>query len=337
MRIGVDDAIYRRVLVTGATGFVGRSLVPALLAKGYDVRATTRDMARVNAAKTPDRVEWIRCDVRERDDVERAVQGVDAVFFLVHAMGGGAHDYAETERRAAAQLGEAAGRAGVSRIVYLGGVAPAGEASEHLESRLAVGEVLRAGPVPTVELRASMIIGNGSASWQIVRDLAMRLPAMLLPSWTASRTRPIALEDVVVALVRALEVPLRDGKSAWYDIPGPDTVSGREILSRLAALRGRRVPAMPVPFLSVSLSSWWLRLVTRADFSLARELVLGFKGDLLPHDERYWTEIGYAPRWGFEAAARKALAEEELDKSVRGVAGKLEETFVQIVSPKLSR
>ena len=324
-----DEPGHRRVLVAGATGFVGRAVVPALVSAGCEVRATTRNIVR---AKRMDHVEWAPCDVSQRLDVERALEGVEAVFFLVHAMGGGARDYAETERRVALQLRHAAARAGVKRIVYLGGVAPEGEPSEHLKSRLAVGEVLRGGPVPTLELRASMIIGNGSASWQIVRDLAMRLPAMILPSWTESRTRPVALADVVVALVRALDIPLPE--SAWYDIPGPDTVSGREIMSTIAALRGRRVPGMRVPFLSVSLSSWWLKLVTRADFSLARELVLGFKSDLLPQDDRYWSEIHYAPKWTFEAAARKALADEE---SCASAAARLEERVVHFVSPKLSR
>ena len=320
----------RKLLVTGATGFVGRALIPALLAQGYEIRATTRDLARTRPIRG---VEWVACDVSKRADLERALQGIDAVFFLVHAMGGGARNYAATERRVAAELAEVAARAGVKRIVYLGGVAPASTPSEHLQSRLDVGEALRGGSVPAIELRASMIIGNGSASWQIVRDLAMRLPAMLLPSWTASRTCPIALEDAVVALVRALDIPLT--KSAWYDIPGPDTLSGRQILSTIAALRGRRVPAVAVPFLSVSLSSWWLKLVTRADFSLARELVLGFKGDLLPESDRYWSEVDYTPKWSFEDAARKALADESLDFSVRGVAGKIEEVVVHLVSPKL--
>lgn len=318
------------MLVTGATGFVGRALVPALVAAGYEVRATTRNIA----GATPLRgVEWVRCDVSQRADLDRAMAGVEAVFFLVHAMGGGSHDYLETERRGAREVRDAAARAGVARIVYLGGVAPAGEPSEHLKSRLAVGEVLRSGPVPAIELRASMIIGNGSASWQIVRDLALRLPAMILPSWTASRTCPIALEDVVEALVRALDIPLP--RSAWYDIPGPDVVSGRQILSTIAALRGRRVPGVAVPFLSVSLSSWWLKLVTRADFSLARELVLGFKGDLLPHDDRYWAEVHYTCKWPFEAAARKALADEAVAMNLRGVAGKLEEDLVHLVSRKV--
>ncbi len=321
-----------KTLVTGGTGFVGQALLEALVAAGHEVRATTRDLSR--AAKAP-RVEWVRCDVDKRADVERALEGIDAAYFLVHGMGSGQRDYAAKERRAAAQFAEAAALAGVKRIIYLGGVAPVAKPSEHLKSRLEVGETLRAGSVPTLELRASMIIGKGSASWQIVRDLAMRLPAMLLPSWTASRTCPVAIEDVTVALVRGLELPL--SASAWYDIPGPEVLSGRDILLRLAALRGRRVPSLRVPLLSVSLSSWWLKLVTRTDFSLARELVLGFTDDLLPHDARYWEVIDYEPRWTFDKAARAALQQEVTERNVRGVVGKLGESVVQLIGPKLAR
>lgn len=280
-------------------------------------------------------MEWVRCDVSEKDDIEKALTGVDAAYFLIHGMGGGHHDFAEVERRAAHLFAEAAARAGVKRIIYLGGVAPTETPSEHLKSRLEVGEILRAGSVPTLELRASMIIGNGSASWQILRDLALRLPAMLLPAWTESRTRPIAIEDVTVALVRALELPLPE--SIWYDIPGPEVLSARELLVRLAALRGRRVPSLRVPFLSVSLSSWWLKLVTRADFSLARELVLGFTGDLLPRDGRYWKKIHYRPKWTFKAAARRALEQEQSEQGLRGAAAKVSEFVVQLLSPKLTK
>ena len=317
-------------LVTGGTGFVGQALIPALVAAGHEVRATTRDTSRGTKAA---HVEWVRCDVNAQADVERALEGIDAAYFLVHGMGGGQRDYAAKERRSARTFAEAAARAGVKRVIYVGGVAPRATPSEHLKSRLEVGAILRAGAVPTLELRASMIIGKGSASWQIVRDLAMRLPAMLLPAWTASRTRPIAIQDVTVALVRGLELPLP--ASAWYDIPGPEVLSGREILLRLAALRGRRVPSIRVPFLSVSLSSWWLKLVTRTDFSLARELVLGFTGDLLPQDARYWTEIDYEPTWTFDAAAREALEQEVTELNVRGVVGKLGESMVQLIGPKL--
>ena len=324
------NPLMRSTLVTGGTGFVGQALIAALVAAGHEVRATTRDTSR--GTKTP-HVEWIRCDVNEQADVERALEGIDAAYFLVHGMGSGQRDYAAKERRAAVQFAEAAARAGVKRIIYVGGVAPRAKPSEHLKSRLEVGAILRAGAVPALELRASMIIGKGSASWQIVRDLAMRLPAMLLPAWTASRTRPVAIQDVTVALVRGLDLPLP--MSAWYDIPGPEILSGREILLRLAALRGRRVPSIRVPFLSVSLSSWWLKLVTRTDFSLARELVLGFTDDLLPEDARYWTEIDYQPKWTFDAAARAALDQEVPEPNVRGVVSRLGESIVQLIGPKL--
>lgn len=317
------------VLVTGATGFVGRALVPELVRAGHRVRAATRSSAAMRPARG---VEWVRCDVGSRVDVEQALAGMEVAYYLVHGMGGGRHDYAEGERRAARQFGETAAAAGVRRIIYLGGVAPQMPPSEHLKSRLKVGEILRAGSVPVLELRASMIIGNGSASWQIIRDLALRLPAMLLPSWTASRTCPVAVGDVVVALLRGLSVPLSG--AAWYDIPGPEALSGRDMLLKLAALRGRRMPSVRVPFLSVSLSSWWLKLVARTDFSLARELVLGFTGDLLPHDDRFWGEIGYRPRWTFEAAARQALQDEQASTGLRGRAGRLGESLVQLVSPK---
>ena len=320
------------ILVTGGTGFVGQALLQPLVAAGHEVRATTRNLSRAPKSRA---VEWVRCDVNDRADLDRALEGIDTAYFLVHGMGsGGQRDFAAMERRTARGFAEAAARAGVKRIIYVGGVAPKARPSEHLASRLEVGELLRAGTVPTLELRASMIIGKGSASWQIVRDLAMRLPAMLLPAWTESRTCPVAIEDVIVALVRGLDVPLE--ASAWYDIPGPEVLSGREILLRLAALRGRRVPSLRVPFLSVSLSSWWLKLVTRTDFTLARELVLGFTDDLLPQDARYWKEIDYEPKWTFDAAARAALEHEVTDRGVRGVAGKVSESIVQRLGPKLT-
>ena len=231
-------------------------------------------------------------------------------------------------------LASAAGRAGVKRIIYLGGVAPAGVPSEHLASRLEVGEVLRGGPVPALELRASLIIGTGSASWQIVRDLALRLPAMVLPKWTESRTSPIALEDVVVALVRGLKLELT--QSEWFDLPGPEVLNGRQMLLKIAALRGRAIPSLRVPLLSPSLSSWWLKLVTRADFSLARELVMGFSCDLLPVDARYWGKIDHVPAKTFEQAAREALKNEPARAGFRGLAGALEEALIQKLGARLS-
>ena len=165
---------------------------------------------------------------------------------------------------------------------------------------------MRSGPVQAVELRASMVIGTGSASWQIVRDLALRLPFMVLPRWLKSRTRPIGLDDVVFALVAAAALPLQE--STWFDIPGPEILSGRQILERIAALRGRRILAVEVPFLTPQLSALWLRLVTRTDFSLARELVLGLGEDLLPKDDHFWQLANHQQLLSFDEAAARALS-----------------------------
>jgi uncharacterized protein YbjT (DUF2867 family) len=318
-----------RVLVTGATGFVGQALLPALVRSGVEVRATSR-----RARAADGLVSWVQCDVSSREDLSRALAGVDAAYFLVHGMGGGVSDYATHEAETARVFSEVAAAQGVSRIVYLGGVAPERAPSVHLQSRLAVGEVLRAGRVPTLELRASMIVGAGSASWKLVRDLAFRLPAMVLPKWTRSATCPVAIDDVVRALVAAKDVPLP--ASAWFDLPGPEVLTGAEVLLRLATFSGRVVPSVPVPLLSPSLSSWWLKLVTGADFSLARELVLGFTSDLLPRDDRYWTLIGAPPRLSFDEMVRRALVQERSPPTVTGVLGETAEFLVRVVGQRLA-
>jgi uncharacterized protein YbjT (DUF2867 family) len=222
-------------------------------------------------------------------------------------MGAGHEDFRDRDRRAAQAFTSALAQSKVRRIVYLGGVEPQGLTSEHLSSRLEVGDILRSAPVLVLELRAAMIVGAGSASWRISRDLAARLPFMVLPRWAMTRMRPIAIADVVRALVDALDVPLP--RSEWFDIPGPDTVTAKDILQRIVALRGRRMHSISVPLLTPALSAHWLRFVTGADFTLARNLVLGMSHDLLPKDERYWELTGHPPRIGFDEAARRALAE----------------------------
>jgi uncharacterized protein YbjT (DUF2867 family) len=202
----------------------------------------------------------------------------------------------------------------------------------HLRSRVEVGEVLRAGTVPTLELRASMIIGRGSLSWVIVRDLAARLPVMVLPRWLTSRTEPVAIDDVVAALVGALSVPL--AASACFDVPGPEALSGREILDRTASVLGLHRPRMiEVPFLTPRLSSWWVRLVTRADWSVAREIVVGLTHDLLARDDRFWAAIDRGPRIGFDEAARRAVLDEQQDGPVTGAWGAVERTLSRFARP----
>ncbi|MEO6603238.1 MAG: NAD(P)H-binding protein [Polyangiaceae bacterium] len=293
-------------LVTGATGFIGRALLQELVARGEPVVALSRHP--VNEGSTERGVTWRVCDLLSPDTLPHALEGVRVAYYLVHSMGSGQPGYRALERRSAEAFVAAAAAAGVERIVYLGGPAPPGLPSEHLRSRLEVGEVLRSGSVLTVELRAAMVIGNGSASWRIVRDLAMRLPVMVLPRWLGSRTRPVALADVITALVAAARLPLES--SEWFDLPGPDTVSGQQILERIAAIGGRHFFAIKVPFLTPQLSALWLKLVTGTNFAVARELVLGLTADLLPKDDRIWGLLGHTHLISFDEAARKALASE---------------------------
>jgi uncharacterized protein YbjT (DUF2867 family) len=275
----------RSVLVTGATGFIGRALLKAFATRGQTVVAASRQPPRASPAEM---VEWRACDLTEPASLAKALSGIRVAYYLVHSMGGPAKDFRELEVAAARSFVAAAEAAGVERIVYLGGPAPEGRPSEHLRSRLEVGEILRGGRISSIELRASMVIGCGSASWQIVRDLAVRLPVMVLPRWLGSRTCPVALDDVIDALIAAAELPV--AHSEWFDLPGPETMNGQQILERIAALR--------------------LRLVTRTDFNLARELVLGLEQDLLPKDARFWQLIGRSQLLPFDVAARRALAAE---------------------------
>ncbi|HYP87608.1 MAG TPA: NAD-dependent epimerase/dehydratase family protein, partial [Polyangiaceae bacterium] len=260
----------RRILLTGATGFIGRRLYPALREAGWEVRSGSRHVAEC-ALKEPER-EWVAFDVERPETVQSALQGVDAVVYLVHAMGQ-AGDFEEKERAAAQTMLRSAEQAAVKRLVYLGGVAPAGDASKHLRSRLATGETLRSGSVPVIELRAGMIIGAGGLSFRMVRDLSARLPFMILPSWLQNRSQPVAVDDVVRALVRALELPA--DVQGVFDLPGPETMTGEQILRRIAALLGVRTMTVRVPVLTPRLSSYWLKLVTSADFGVAQELVEG--------------------------------------------------------------
>jgi uncharacterized protein YbjT (DUF2867 family) len=278
------------------------------------VRCATRDPGR--ATRSHAGLDWVELDVNRRDTVERAMRGARAAIYLVHAMGGGP-GYEERECAAARGFAQTAARAGLERIVYLGGVAPRGRPSRHLASRLRTGELLRAGEVPVFELRASMIVGHGGTSWQIVRDLAARLPAMVLPKWLSSRTAPIAIDDVVEAITATLSLP-RDA-AGIYDLPGPEVLSVKEILIRIAAVRGTRPLTIDVPVLTPRLSSYWLELVTSADHRVARELVEGLSSDLLASRRNFWDLLPQHPLVPFDEAARRALAEDEAATSHPGL------------------
>lgn len=297
----MTDTPRRTVLLTGATGFVGRRTWPALVDAGFEVRCASRRPDEA-ARRFPDKA-WVRLDVTAPDTIRPALAGCDAAIFLVHAMDSGA-GYADRERAAAEAFASAAGREGLQRIVYLGGMAPAGTASDHLKSRLDTGEILRAGPVGAVELRAGMIVGDGSESWRICRDLAARLPFMVLPRWLESRSQPTAIHDVVAALVHAVDGP---PTSMLCDLPGPETLSAKEILLRIAQAWGIRPRTVSVPFITPRLSSHWLRLVTGANMRIARELIEGLTEDLISQEPAYWDRMeGFCPT-PFDDAVRQAL------------------------------
>jgi uncharacterized protein YbjT (DUF2867 family) len=308
------------VLLTGATGFVGRRLAPVLEAVGWRVRRVSRDAAR--AQRRWPETTWQQADLRRLDDVTRALDGCRVAFYLVHGLAEDESQLVERERAMAETFATAAESAGVERIVYLGAIAPQGPPSEHLRSRLEAGRALRGGRVPTLELRAGMIVGYGSASWQIVRDLSARLPAMVLPRWLQSRSQPVAIDDVIIALATAARAPLEQSSS--FDLPGPEIMTYRETLMRTAGLLGHRhLLVVDIPVLSPMLSSQWIRLVTMTDWSVARELVLGLTHDLLARSDEYWQLIAHPPLLTFDEAARRALEEESrkrrLSPSIRAL------------------
>lgn len=296
-----------QVLILGASGFVGRALRQRLDSEGVRVRCGSRSPGRQRA--THDLEEWVRADVEGDVGLDEAMSGCTAVVYLVHLMDGGG-DLMSRERAAARNALAAAERSGVHRIVYLGGPAPAGEASVHLASRLETGRILRSSPaVSTIELRAAMIVGVGSESWQIVRDLALRLPGMILPSWLNTRSEPVSMTDVTAALTYAIDDAFEG--SGWFDLPGPEVLSARQTLERVAAIAGRSPWMVDVPLLTPRLSSQWIRLFSSADYALARKLVDGLSTDLISKDGGYWPRMGEDQRMTFEEAARKALEEEE--------------------------
>ncbi|MEO6086996.1 MAG: SDR family oxidoreductase [Umezawaea sp.] len=260
-----------RCLVTGATGYLGGRLVPRLLAEGHEVRCLVRDPGKLRDVPWIDRVEVVRGDVLDAPTLKPAMVDVDVVHYLVHSLNG--HDFADADRRAARNTAEAAEDAGVGRIVYLGGLHPPGvDLSPHLASRAEVGEVFLASGVPAVVLQAAVIIGSGSASFEMLRYLTERLPVMVTPRWVHNRIQPIAVRDVLRYLVGAVGLPPEENRT--FDVGGPDVLTYLDMMmgyAEVAGLPKRRV--LPVPFLTPRLSSHWVNVVTPVPKSIAAPLI----------------------------------------------------------------
>lgn len=257
-----------KVLVTGATGYIGGRLVPRLLERGHEVRVLVRNRARLGGRPWAGRVEVVEGDLRDPLADDRALQGCDAAYYLVHAMQDGG-DFAEEEARETQLFATLAARAGVGHVIYLGGLLPTGEVSEHLRSRATVGRILRE-TCPTTEFRAGPIIGSGSASFEMVRYLTERLPLMIVPRWVKNDVQPIAVRDVLSYLLGALE----RGPLGVVEI-GADVVTFKEMMLGYARARGLRRRIWSVPVLTPNLAAVWVSLVTPIPLSLARPLVEG--------------------------------------------------------------
>jgi uncharacterized protein YbjT (DUF2867 family) len=300
-----------RCLVTGATGYIGGRLVPELLAAGHRVRCLARSPGKLRDQPWAGEVEVVRGDVTDSAPVGDALRDVDVAYYLVHALGTGP-DFEATDRRAARIFGEQARAAGVRRIVYLGGLTPGGvpedELSPHLRSRGQVGRILLDSGVPTTVLRAAVIIGSGSASFEMLRYLTERLPLMITPSWVRTRIQPIAVRDVLRLLVGSAGMPAEVNRT--FDIGGPDVLTYREMMIRYARVAGlpRRL-ILPVPVLTPRLSSLWVGLVTPVPAGIARPLTESLRHEVVCHEhdiERYVPAPPGHPL-GFDQAVRLAL------------------------------
>ena len=258
-----------RVAVLGATGFIGRAIVPVLESVA-DVVAVSRSGP-------------VPADMTNAADVRRVLEGVDVVYYLVHSLGAG--DFTSLDRQAAEAVAREAARAGAQQIVYLGGLGDdAPDLSPHLRSRAETARVLAAGDVPVTSLRAAVVVGRGSAGFETIVALVDRLPLMIAPKWVSMPTQPIALADVVGYLVDV--AGHEGGIGETFDIGGPDVLTYRDMIERVARLRGRRTRIVEVPVLSPRLSSYWLHLVTPVRASVSRPLVEGLRNPTVARDER---------------------------------------------------
>ena len=288
-----------QVLVTGASGFVGSHLAEALEMRGHSVLAMTRHPDTYAGAGKP-----IFGDVYEPASLRSALADVDAAYYLVHSLA--RQDFVEKDAEAARSFGTAAAAAGLERLIYLGGLGQEGaDLSAHLRSRREVERLLGTGGTPVTVLRAAIIIGHGSISWEITRQLVAHLPAMVVPKWATTRTQPIALSDVIRYLVEVLEPEAAKGRV--FEIGGPDVLSYAEMMRRVAHLHHhRRLPMLAVPLLTPRLSSYWLALVTDVDTATARNLVDSMSNEVVVTDN-HMAEIVPAMPMGYDDAVREAF------------------------------
>jgi len=291
-------------LVLGATGYVGSQLVPRLLLSGHEVHVLARDPGRLGTES----VKVFVGDALNQEILESAMSGVEAVIYLIHSMKSGSRDFEETDRRIAENVAVTARRTGVGRIIYLGGLGRRSEdQTPHLRSRHFVADTLRGSGLPVTELRAAVIVGAGSASFEMIKYLVRRLPVMICPRWVNVRTQPIAIGDVLRYLVGSLENPETSGQT--IDIGGPDILSYREMMLTVARRLGLRRLIIPVPVLTPWLSSHWVNLVTPVTASLARALIESVRSETVCENDLAYRFFDFTPS-GFAQSVDQAVQDE---------------------------
>ena len=289
-----------RVLVAGASGFVGRRLCPALQEAGHEVRALTRHPETYVGAGTA-----VAGDVHDEAQLDAALQGCEAAYYLVHSLDD--PDFFARDAAAARTFAAAAGRAGLRRIVYLGGLGDdADDLSAHLRSRRQVERLLGEGGVPVVTLRAGIIVGHGGISWEMTRQLVEHLPAMITPRWVRTRTQPIGVSDVVRYLVGVLTAAVEGSRA--FEIGGTEVLEYVEMLRRVAAIEGRTMIVVPVPLLTPRLSSRWLSLVTDVDLQTGRSLIDSMSNEVVVRDDSIRALVPLEPM-AYDDAVLQALGE----------------------------
>ncbi len=296
-----------KIAVTGATGYVGGRIVPRLIESGHEVVCLARTPGKLDDRPWRDQVEVRKCDVLNEDQVRAGLSGCDAAFYLIHSMGDSG-DFSSAEHRAASNFASAAASENLNRIVYLGALGKGDDLSKHLTSRQDVGRILAEGATPVTELRAAVVIGSGSVSFEMLRYLTEVLPVMTTPRWVETRCQPIAIRDVLDYLTAALED--RPGNNV-YEIGGPDVVSYREMMqtyARIAGLKKRRI--IPVPVLTPQLSSLWIGLVTPLPVGVARPLVDSLTTEVVVDDPA-------ADRFGIVPLGLEEAIESALDQHTR--------------------
>ncbi|MCA9133959.1 MAG: SDR family oxidoreductase [Planctomycetales bacterium] len=303
----MEKKSQKKILLTGATGYIGGRLLPLLTAEGYPVRCLTRRRDALQS-KVPPETEIIEGDVLELASLPAAMQGVHTAFYFVHSMGSTA-DFEAEDRLAAENFGRAAREAAVQRIIYLRGLGNRDPTlSKHLRSRQETGDILRRSEVPVIELRASIVIGSGSLSFEMVRSLTERLPCMICPKWVRVAAQPIAIEDMLSYLLESIELPGQDSKV--FEIGGPDQVTYGQIMREYARQRGLRRLMIPVPLLTPFLSSLWLGLVTPLYARVGRKMIDSMKNATVVSSNLAETAFRVKPR-GVSAAIARALLNED--------------------------